>query len=88
MRLRQFHFHEPLTTIVNKTKHVGSEPFSQSHLVSLSFASLEFCFASFLFCFVWKPHLKNEHISFCGYINITEVLFFMTFQWVKIRKIP
>jgi hypothetical protein len=32
--LRQFHFHEPLTTILNQNKHVGSEPFW--HVISFA----------------------------------------------------
>jgi hypothetical protein len=34
VRLQQFCFHEPLTTILNKTKHVGSEPFM--HVISFA----------------------------------------------------
>jgi hypothetical protein len=39
----------------------------QSHFVSLSLASLEFCFASFSFSFalfreIWKHNLENQHL--------------------------
>jgi hypothetical protein len=38
VRLRQFRFHEPLKTVLIKTKHVGSEPFS--HVVSFRLETL------------------------------------------------
>jgi hypothetical protein len=49
VRLRQFGFHEPLTTILNKTKHVGSEPFS--HVISFG-ANMRKRLTSHMFHFV------------------------------------
>jgi hypothetical protein len=47
--LRQFFFHEPLTTIQNKTEHVGSDPFSH---VILFAANMRKRVIFLVFCFV------------------------------------